>query len=351
MKLPTYYELKEALKINSQQVDFILQSRETVKDILNGKDSRLLLIVGPCSIHDVSAAKEFAQKLKKLATEISDQFFVLMRVYCEKPRTINGWKGFLYDPFLDGSTQIQAGITQTRQLLLDLADSNVPAATEFLDPLTAYYYEDLITWGSIGARTSSSQTHRQLASSISIPIGIKNGIAGNISSAINGVMTASTPHTFIGIDKDGFKSIIRSLGNPDAHVVLRGGESGPNYDKQSIEETLASLDAAKLPLRLIVDCSHHNSNKTPLEQISVLKNVLLQIHEGNPFIRGMMLESHLFSGNQVLTEDPQQLQYGISITDPCLNWDLTASSVRWATNFLREKTHSEIKNFENLAKR
>jgi len=323
MKLPTYTELKDILQITSQQSAFIQQSRQTIKNILNADDKRLLLIVGPCSIHDITSAKEFAMRLKMLASTLSHHFFLVMRVYCEKPRTLTGWKGFLYDPFLDGSHQIKFGISQTRQLLLDLADLGVPAATEFLDPLTTCYYEDLISWGSIGARTSSSQTHRQLASSLSMAIGIKNGIAGNTSSAIEGVIAASNPHTYIGIDNEGMKSILNSTGNPDTHIVLRGGEAGPNYHPDCIQEAMIKLEQAKLPIRLIVDCSHHNSNKRPLEQITVFKNVLQQVTEGNQGIRGFMVESHLHSDNQILTEDPKQLKYGISITDPCLDWEKT----------------------------
>lgn len=327
--LPSYGDLKSRYCISSPQSDFIGQSRQTINNILSGIDPRLLLIIGPCSIHDLISAREYAEKLKELASALSPQFFVVMRVYCEKPRTTAGWKGFLYDPFLDGSNQIKAGIELTRKLLLDLADLGVPAATEFLDPLTAYYYDDLISWGSIGARTSSSQTHRQLASSLTMPMGIKNGIAGNISAAIDGVIAASHPHTYLGINIAGVKSIIRTNGNQNAHIVLRGGESGPNYDPLSVSSALSKLEQAGLPPRLIIDCSHHNSNKLHFHQTAVFQSALQQIIEGNTNIRGCLIESHLFAGSQALTPDPKKLEYGISITDPCLDWKTTRHLLLW----------------------
>lgn len=325
--LPSYRELKSRLPVSSLQQAFIEQSRLTLERILNGADPRLLIIVGPCSIHDSASAKEYALQLRELASSISSQFFVVMRVYCEKPRTIAGWKGYLYDPFLDGSNQIKAGIEKTRQLLLDLAEMGIPAATEFLDPLTAYYYDDLITWGSIGARTSSSQTHRQLASGLSMPIGFKNGIAGNVSAAVDGVIAASHPHTYLGVNENGSKSIIRTKGNHAAHIILRGGESGPNYDPLSVSQALGKLEQASLMQRVIIDCSHHNSNKIYFHQTVVFQSILQQIIEGNTNIRGCMLESHLFAGCQPLTS--AQLNYGVSITDPCLDWKTTSHLLLW----------------------
>ncbi len=335
--LPTYRELKNQLPISSLQCDFVKKSRLIVENILNGSDPRLLLIVGPCSIHDQSLAKEFALKLKELAEAVSSQFFILMRVYCEKPRTKTGWKGFLYDPYLDGSNDIKTGIEWTRQLLLDLTELGVPAATEFLEPLTAFYYDDLITWGSIGARTSSSQTHRQLASSLKMPIGIKNGIAGNISAAIDGVIAASHPHTYLGINEDGIKSIIQSTGNLSSHVVLRGGESGPNYDPLSVLQTIAKLRQSSLMPILLIDCSHHNSSKQFYHQPAVFQSVLQQVVEGNTNIRGCMLESNLFSGSQTLPSDPNQLEYGISITDSCLDWKTTHQLLIWGAQYFAQQ--------------
>ncbi len=342
MKLPTYNELKNNLPATFQHTNFVQKSRQTIKNILNFEDDRLLVIVGPCSIHDRVSAKEFANKLKNLASQISDHCFLVMRTYCEKPRTVTGWKGFLYDPFLDGSTQIAAGIEQTRQLLLDLAFLEVPTAAEFLDPLTANYYEDLISWGSIGARTSSSQIHRQLASSLKMPMGIKNGIAGNISCAIDGIVAVAHPHTFIGINHVGEKSIIRSEGNPDAHIVLRGGESGPNYDANTVNELLTQLNHFKLPARIIIDCSHHNSNKQPLRQIPIFNSVLQQIIKGNRGIRGLMLESHLHADNQSINLSINSLKYGVSVTDPCLDWDKTKELLLNTANILANKTETTL---------
>lgn len=328
-RLPSYNELKQRLPIPTHTSVFIERSRQTVEKILTGADRRLLLIVGPCSIHDAASALEYGAKLQELAATYSTQFFVAMRVYCEKPRTIKGWKGYLYDPFLDGSNQIKIGIEKTRKLLLDLAELGIPAATEFLDPLTAYYYDDLISWGSIGARTSASQTHRQLASSLSMPIGFKNGIAGNVSAAIDGVIAASHPHTYLGISNDGSKSIIHTKGNFTSHVVLRGGESGPNYDPQSVADAIQKLEQANLPPQLVIDCSHHNSNKQHFHQTVVFQSILQQIIEGNENIRGLMLESHLHAGSQPLSTD---LQYGVSVTDPCLDWQSTSQLLQWGAH-------------------
>ncbi|CUI17249.1 Phospho-2-dehydro-3-deoxyheptonate aldolase, Tyr-sensitive [Candidatus Protochlamydia naegleriophila] len=336
--LPSYKELKSRMPTISQYGHFIEESRQTVRRILNGTDPRLLLIVGPCSIHDPASAKEFAIQLKSLAESVSSQFFILMRVYCEKPRTATGWKGFLYDPLLNGSNRLLLGIEQTRQLLLDLAQLNLPAATEFLDPLTAFYYDDLITWGSIGARTASSQTHRQLASMLQMPVGFKNGVAGNISAAINGVLAASQPHTHMALHENGWPAAIQTPGNPDAHIVLRGGESKPNYDPSSVSEALARLALTNLPKRLLIDCSHNNSNKKHERQPAVFQSIVHQIIEGNANIRGLMLESHLYGGNQPFLNDPNQLTYGVSITDSCLDWDSTSHLIQWGFHQLVEHT-------------
>ena len=334
--LPSYKEIKTRFPLSPSQCLFIEESRQTVRAILNGTDPRLLMIVGPCSIHDKLSALDFATQLRKLAHTIAPQFFLIMRVYCEKPRTASGWKGFLYDPLLDGSHDMHQGIEWSRQLLLELATLQVPAATEFLDPLTAYYYEDLMTWGSIGARTASSQTHRQLASALPMPIGFKNGVAGNISAAVNGAMAASHPHTFMRICENGTPALSRTNGNPDVHIVLRGGESGPNYDPSSVSDALARLEHMKLPARLLVDCSHHNSDKKHEGQPGVFQSVIHQIVEGNTNIRGLMLESHLNGGSQLLTSDLSQLQYGISITDACLDWHSTTHLITWGAQHLHQ---------------
>lgn len=324
--LPTYLELKSQLPSDSQH-SIVSSFRQTIRDILTEKDTRRLLIVGPCSIHDPLAAIEYASKLKMLSARISDHFFLLMRVYFEKPRTTSGWKGFLYDPYLDNSNDIKTGIKLSRELLLELATMQIPTATEFLDPLTAYYYDDLISWGSIGARTTSSQTHRQLASALTMPIGFKNGVAGNICAAINGVLSASLPHTFMGLSETGKPSVIQTSGNRDAHIVLRGGNTGPNFDADSIKEALYLLNQAKLPLRLLVDCSHQNSKKDPKNQPEVFQSVLDQMIAGNQSIRGLMIESHLNFGKQNLAIGKEKLKYGVSITDGCIDWETTEQMI------------------------
>jgi 3-deoxy-7-phosphoheptulonate synthase len=333
--LPSYKEIKTRFPLLPTQALFIEESRKTVRAILNGTDPRLLLIVGPCSIHDCLSATEFAYQLRQLAYHVASQFFLIMRVYCEKPRTASGWKGFLCDPLLDGSHAMHLGIEWTRQLLLELATMQVPAATEFLDPLAAFYHDDLITWGSIGARTASSQPHRNLASDLSMPVGFKNGVAGNISAAINGVIAASHSHTYMRIGENGAPIISRTAGNSDAHIVLRGGESGPNYDPSSVAEALVRLEHLKLPPRLLIDCSHHNSGKKYEHQPEVFQSVIHQILKGNANIRGLMLESHLYAGNQMLTSNPAQLQYGISITDACLDWQSTLHLINWGVQHLQ----------------
>lgn len=334
--LPSYKEFKTRFPLLPDQRIFIEKSRETVRAILNGTDPRLLLIIGPCSIHDRLSALEFASRLQQLGDLITSQFFPIMRVYCEKPRTVSEWKGFLYDPLLDGSYSIELGIEWTRQLLLELTHMQVPAATEFLDPLTAFYYDDLITWGSIGARTASSQIHRQLASGLSMPIGIKNGVAGNLSAAIHGVLVASSSHAHVKVCENGKIGAGRTAGNPYAHIVLRGGESGPNYDPSCIVDALTRLEKLKLPCRLLVDCSHHNSNKKYDRQPGVFQSVIHQVVEGNTNIRGLMIESHLCAGRQQLTDNPSSLQYGISITDECLDWHSTAHLIAWGAERLQQ---------------
>jgi 3-deoxy-7-phosphoheptulonate synthase len=335
--LPSYKEIKTRFPLQPSQRFFIEESRQIIRAILNGSDPRLLIIVGPCSIHDSLSAKDFANRLRQLAHTVASQFYLMMRVYCEKPRTASGWKGFLYDPLLDGSHAMHIGIEWTRQLLLELADMQIPAATEFLDPLTAYYYEDLMTWGCIGARTSSSQIHRQLASGLPMPVGFKNGVAGNVSAAVNGAMAASHPHTYMRICDNGKPTLSRTKGNPDVHIVLRGGESGPNYDPSSVSDALVRLEHVKLPPRLLIDCAHDNSAKQHDRQPGVFQSVIHQIVEGNTNIRGLMLESHLHGGNQMLIEDPSKLQYGVSITDACLDWHSTAHLISWGAQRLHQQ--------------
>ncbi|MDP1880659.1 MAG: 3-deoxy-7-phosphoheptulonate synthase [Parachlamydiaceae bacterium] len=334
-KLPSYKLLKEHFPLSPSQYLFIENSRKTVKSILEGKDSRLLLIVGPCSIHDANSAYEYAKNLKKLSEEVKDQFFILMRAYCEKPRTASDWKGYLNDPFLDGTYQIAKGIEWTRALFLKITDLNIPIATEFLDPLTVKYFDDLVSWGSIGARTSSSQTHRQMASGLKMPIGMKNGVAGNISAAINAVLASTRSHSYVALNEEGNPCIVTTTGNPDSHVVLRGGENGPNYDPETISQTISYLQELQLQPKLIIDCSHHNSGKQYDVQPVVFQSVLEQFTQGNPLIRGLMVESHLFAGRQNLF-DPALLRYGVSITDACLDWDSTKDLIQWGAMHLKK---------------
>lgn len=318
--LPSPATLKNLHPAFSRQQTFIEQSRHTVRRILEGSDPRLLLIVGPCSIHDPVAAIEYAARLSELQRTVSSQFFILMRVYFEKPRTVVGWKGMVYDPLLDGSHEIEVGLTTCRKLLLSLAEMGIPAATEFLDPFVKPFLEDLFSWGSIGARTSTSQTHRQLASSLTMPVGMKNPIAGSLDIAIQNVIAATQPHAVLEFSDDGKAVLIHTEGNADAHLVLRGWERCPNYDRGSVREALSKLQQAGIPPRVLIDTAHDNSNKNPERQPFVFHAAIDQVIEGNSGIRGLLLESHLLGGSQPLTAGLKNLAYGVSITDPCLGW-------------------------------
>jgi 3-deoxy-7-phosphoheptulonate synthase len=332
--LHTPEELWTLFPLPHKQREFIEQSRAQIVDILNQDDPRLLLIVGPCSIHDLHAAREYAIKLRSLSEDISDLFHVIMRVYYEKPRTTTGWKGFLYDPYLDGTHAISDGLYLTRKLLLELAHLSVPVAAEILEPSSAQYFSDLLSWGCVGARTSESQIHRQMASGMPIPIAFKNTTSGNIEIAIHGALSASLPQTFIGHDEFGRLITKRTQGNPDGHIVLRGGDAKPNYDPESISKALLLLKNEGLPPRLIVDCSHDNSRRKHEEQVTVFESVIHQVLEGETGIRGLILESHLNAGNQRLTEDPKQLKYAVSLTDPCMDWETTERLIRWGHGLL-----------------
>jgi 3-deoxy-7-phosphoheptulonate synthase len=334
LELPTPEELKTEFPLAFEQQSFIENSRKQVIDILNQSDPRLLLIVGPCSIHDVPSAMEYASKLKQLANLVSDSFFIVMRVYFEKSRTSYGWKGIMYDPYLDGTQEIAAGLKLTRQLLVDLAKMGIPTATEFLDPASGQYFGDLISWGSIGARTSESQTHRQLASGLPMPVAFKNSTSGSIDVAINGVISSSMPHSFMGINDAGRISVHHTQGNPNVHIALRGGEKKTNYDPASIAGALTSLIKAGQPPRVIIDCSHDNSNRQHEQQPLVFKSVVHQILEGEKNIRGMILESHLFEGNQSFSKNLGMLKYAVSLTDPCLNWPETEKLILWGRQVL-----------------
>ena len=323
-------EVRAQLPLSSEGKAFIAEARWQGKQILRGLNPRKALVVGPCSIHDRFSAIEYATRFKELSERVDSTCFLIMRVYTEKSRTSTGWKGFLYDPHLDSSHDIQTGILWTRELLLQLTEMQVPCAAEFVDPLAALYFEDLISWGFIGARTSASQLHRQFVSSLmEIPVGFKNSTDGNLKNAIHGVSTAQIPHTFLSTDLEGKLCTVHSEGNSLAHIVLRGSESSINYDSESVRHALSLLKKHHLPERIMVDCSHGNAQKCPARQEDVLLSVLEQCEKGNTSIFGIMLESHLESGNQMLTEDPSLLKYAVSITDPCIDWETTERLVSY----------------------
>ncbi|NDP38333.1 MAG: 3-deoxy-7-phosphoheptulonate synthase [Rhodoferax sp.] len=325
--------LHDAVPATARASQTVSTARTTVANILQGQDKRLLVVVGPCSIHDIKAAKDYAQRLKALADELTDQLFIVMRVYFEKPRTTVGWKGLINDPHMDDSFDIEAGLRVGRQLLVDLNDMGLPCGTEALDPITPQYLGDLIAWSAIGARTTESQTHRELASGLSSPVGFKNGTDGNLEVALNGMLSAAQPHAFLGINGEGQVALTQTRGNAFGHLILRGG-AVPNYDSVAVAQAESALQAAHLPVNIVIDCSHANSRKNHALQTLVLKDVVHQIADGNQSIKGVMLESNLFEGNQKLGK-PQELRYGVSITDACLGWDSTAASLREAAARLR----------------
>jgi 3-deoxy-7-phosphoheptulonate synthase len=336
--LPTPSQLRQSLPLSKQQQKFISESRKTITDIIQKKDPRYILIIGPCSIHDITAAKEYASKLKQFSQEVSSVFYPVMRVYLEKARTSVGWKGMVYDPHLDGSHEIQEGLKISRKLLIELTDLGIPTATEFLDPCVSYYLHDLICWGSIGARTVSSQIHRQLASSLSMPVGFKNSTDGNIDSAINAIITASTPHSHFGLDEQGMPAVIHTMGNPHTHIVLRGGENRPNYSSVHIDEAVQKLKAKKLIPHIMVDCSHDNSYKQHHLQAEVFQDVVGQISSGQEAVTGFLLESNIHSGSQPFTSDKSKLKYGISLTDACIDWNATQELIQNAFEKLSKKS-------------
>lgn len=301
--------------------------RDTIKKILVREDPRLLLVIGPCSIHDLESTYDYASRFLKLAQETSDQFFLVMRTYFEKPRTVLGWKGFLNDPFLDGSCDIVSGLRFARKLLVDLVDMGIPAGSELLEIQTAPYFSDLLSWGCIGARTSMSQPHRQLAASLDFPIGFKNTPDGNVENAIHGILSAATPHHFLGMLPSGKMARLSAKGNPNCHVVLRGGHKSPNYDSRSIQEAIHHCTSAGITEKIIVDCSHDNCRKMHQEQVRVFQTIIQEVVEGCNEVAGVMLESHLYEGSQLLGSN---LRYGVSITDPCLSWQETEHLVHSA---------------------
>ncbi|QQY07410.1 MAG: 3-deoxy-7-phosphoheptulonate synthase [Candidatus Xiphinematobacter sp.] len=316
-------QIKEELPSTLAAQRLVLESREVERRILRGKDQRIMVVVGPCSIHDTQAALEYASRLAKLRHRVDKRFHIIMRVYFEKPRTTVGWKGFINDPFLDDSCDLAHGIALARRLLIDILELGLPTGTEFLDPIIPQYISDLISWSAIGARTTESQTHRELASGLSMPVGFKNSTDGSVQTAINAMRSARIPHSFLGMDQNGHTSIVKTTGNPDSHIVLRGGREGSNYGPHQTAVAVELLRRANLPPAIMVDCSHSNSGKDPHRQPLVWENVLEQRAAGRKDIIGMMLESNLHSGNQELPQDLSRLRYGVSITDSCMDWEAT----------------------------
>ena len=334
--LITPEQLKREMPLRETALQTVTKGREVIRNILDGKDHRLFVVIGPCSIHDIKAAHEYAERLKALAAEVSDTLYLVMRVYFEKPRTTVGWKGLINDPYLDDSFKIEDGLHIGRKLLLDLAEMGLPTATEALDPISPQYLQDLISWSAIGARTTESQTHREMSSGLSTPVGFKNGTNGDIGIAINAIVSASRPHSFLGLSSEGRSAIVRTRGNPYGHVVLRGGDGRPNYDTVSVRMAEEILEKAGLAPNIVVDCSHANSFKQPELQPLVLADVVHQVRLGSESLVGAMIESNLVAGNQPIPADLKQLRYGCSVTDACVDWDTTANMLREAAQLLRE---------------
>lgn len=333
--------LMEEIPLGEEATKFVALSRKKVEGILQGHDDRLLIIVGPCSIHDPKAAREYARKLLDARQRLGGDLEILMRVYFEKPRSRHGWKGLINDPFIDGTFQINKGLRIARKLLVDLAEMGLPSACEFLDTITPQFIADTISWGAIGARTTESQIHRELASGLSAPIGFKNGTDGNIKIAIDAIHAAAIPHHFLSVTKQGIAAIVHTKGNPMCHIILRGSSSGINYDQASVEFTAAALKEAHLPPRIMIDCSHGNSKKDHLLQPVAAAEVARQVSDGSRYIFGVMLESNLFEGNQ--KEGPlETLQYGVSITDACLSWDQTVPVLEELAAAVRKRRQSRL---------
>ncbi|MCE7521695.1 phospho-2-dehydro-3-deoxyheptonate aldolase [Alcanivorax balearicus MACL04] len=328
--------LKEKLPLSDAARDAVVGGRQVIRDILDRKDPRLFVVIGPCSIHDPKAALEYAGRLKALAEEVDDALFLVLRVYFEKPRTTVGWKGLINDPYMNDSFKVEEGLHIARRLLLDVAELGLPAATEALDPTTPQYLQDLIAWSAIGARTTESQTHREMSSGLSSPVGFKNGTDGSLDVAVNAMLSVQYPHRFLGIDPDGRVALTTTRGNPYAHVVLRGGGGKPNYDSVSVALAESALHKAGVSTNIMVDCSHANSNKDPSLQPLVMENIGNQILEGNTSIVGLMVESHLNEGNQKIPENLDDLQYGVSVTDGCIDWQTTEDAVRALANKVRD---------------
>ena len=338
--LPAPRDLHAELPVSEAEAAHIANARAAVQAILRGEDDRLLVIAGPCSIHQEESAIEYAEHLRDYAPRVSDALALVMRVYFEKPRTRMGWKGLIYDPDLDGRGDIGEGLRRARRILLACARMGVPAASEILDLVTPQYYAELLTWGAIGARTVESPLHRQMASALSAPVGFKNATDGSVQIAVDAILVASQPHTFPSISSDGRAIVVTSSGNPNGHLILRGGGQGPNYDAAGVRRAAEALALVGLPPRLIVDCSHGNSNKDYRKQPEVATNVAAQVAGGSYSICGLMLESHLVEGNQAIGNDPKRLRYGQSVTDACIGWDETATVLDRLADAVRERRRS-----------
>jgi len=330
-------DLKQVFPLPLSGATFVNNARNTIKSILKGEDNRLLAIVGPCSIHDPIAALEYARRLVKLSEELQDQLFIVMRVYFEKPRTTVGWKGLINDPDMDGSHKISKGLGVARQLFCAITAMHLPIASEMLDPITPQYLSDIISWGAIGARTTESQTHREMASGLSFPVGFKNGTDGGLIIAVDAMAAACREHSFLGINHEGRSSIVQTSGNPDIHLVLRGGNKAPNYYPEDIKRAADLLSKKQLPPAIMVDCSHANSYKDHNRQGEVLDNIIDQLIADPGSITGVMIESNLNAGNQSIPEELEQLQYGVSITDKCVNWDTTVEMLTKAHDRLAKR--------------
>ena len=323
--------LRQEIPLGVQAEKTVRQSREEVEAVLEGKDSRVLIILGPCSIHERDAALEYAGQIARMRQELGDKLLLVMRVYFEKPRTTVGWKGLINDPHLDGSLDLEGGLKAGRKLLAEINEMGVPAGTEFLDPIVPQYLADLVSWAAIGARTTESQTHREMASGLSMPVGFKNGTDGSLQVAVDAMLSAKVAHAFVGIDAQGATSVIRTTGNHSTHLVLRGGRDRTNFDPASLTSARDSLRKHGLPERVMVDCSHANSGKEPTQQETAWKSVIEQKKSGTPGILGLMLESHLQEGRQNIPANGLAgLQYGVSVTDACMGWKQTESLLRWA---------------------
>ena len=329
-------EMEAACPVSESAAERISSYRHTVNSILKGNDDRLLAVIGPCSIHDTAAALDYARRLKGLADSVSDVFFIVMRTYFEKPRTALGWKGFIIDPDMDESCNIEKGLMIARRLLIDITEIGLPVGCEVLDPIVPQYTDELMSWSSIGARTTESQTHRSLASGLSVAVGFKNSTSGDFTAAVNAAKAAASPASFIGVGRDGRLAVYRSAGNDATHLILRGGDQGPNYYEDDVEEASAMMRKAGLTASILVDCSHQNSHKDFTRQKRVLRSVIDQVRWGEKSIRGFMLESNIAEGSQKIPEDLSQLKYGVSVTDGRIGWEETERIVRNAAGLVRE---------------